>query len=142
MPVTTRSGRQLSKADLERLARRAEDGFDLSTWRPRRGRPSLGTTPGEQSPRIAVRLPEALRDRAMARAEREGMSMSEVVRGLLEEYAPEPRRSVLDLAGIAAKAVDNVPRTAAELDLSVERGMAEAALARALRIRRPPRRSQ
>jgi hypothetical protein len=90
MPVKTKSGRVLSDADLDGLATRAAAGFDLSSWRPRPGRPSLGTTEGEHSPRIAVRVPEALRDRARARATAEGRNLSEVVRSLLEDYAAEP----------------------------------------------------
>jgi uncharacterized protein (DUF433 family) len=89
MPVRTKSGRVLSDADLDRLATQAEEGFDLSAWRARRGRPSLGATVGEHAPRIAVRVPKALRDRARVRAAKEGRSISEVVRSLLEEYAPE-----------------------------------------------------
>ena len=92
MPVRTKSGRVLSDAELDELATKAEAGFDLSSWRPRRGRPSLGATAGEHAPRIAVRVPEALHDRAKVRAAREGRSISEVVRSLLEEYAPEPTR--------------------------------------------------
>lgn len=141
MPVKTKSGRALSDADVDGLATKAETGFDLSSWRPRPGRPSLGTTDGEHSPRIAVRVPEALRDRAMARAASEGRSVSEVVRGLLEEYAPESR-PVLEYAGIVAEAAPRVPGTAAELDEVVERGMAEAATTRAMRSRRPSHRSQ
>ena len=90
MSVRTKSGRVLSDAELDRLATKAEKGLDLSSWRPRRGRPSLDATVGEHSPRIAVRVPEALRDRAKVRAASEGRSVSEVVRSLLEEYAPGP----------------------------------------------------
>lgn len=90
MAVTTRSGRQLTDEDLDRLADEAEAGFDLSRWRPRRGRPFLDPDARERSPRISVRVPAVLRDRAAARAASEGRSMSDVLRGLLEEYAREP----------------------------------------------------
>jgi hypothetical protein len=90
MPVKTKSGRILSDVDLDRLARRADEGLDLAAWQPRRGRPSLGTTVGEHSPRIAVRIPAELHDRAKKRAARQGRNISEVVRTLLEEYAPAP----------------------------------------------------
>ena len=90
MAVTTRSGRQLTDEDLDRLADEAEGGYDLSRWRPRRGRPFLDPDAGEHSPRISVRVPPVLRDRAAARAASEGRSISDVVRGLLEEYAREP----------------------------------------------------
>ncbi len=39
MKVTTKSGRVLNDADLERIAARAEAGFDISAWRHRPGRP-------------------------------------------------------------------------------------------------------
>ena len=90
MPVKTKSGRILSDDDLDRLATKADGGFDLSAWRPRRGRPSLGTTVGEHSPRIGVRIPADLHDRAKRRAARQGKNISEVVRSLLEDYAPSP----------------------------------------------------
>ena len=90
MAVTTRSGRQLTDEDLDRLADEADAGYDLSRWRPRRGRPFLDPGAGEHSPRISVRVPAVLRDRAAARAASEGRSVSNVVRGLLEEYARGP----------------------------------------------------
>lgn len=87
--LKTKSGRTLSNADIQRLAARAEKGIDLTDWTPRRGRPSLDAAAGEHSPRIAVRVPKSLRDRVTARATKEGRSVSDVVRGLLDEYAPE-----------------------------------------------------
>jgi hypothetical protein len=91
-PITTKSGRVLSDADLDRLAEEAEAGFDLSTWTPRPGRPLLGATPGVRSPgvhspRIVARVPVELHRRVSARAAREGQSVSAVIRGLLEDYA-------------------------------------------------------
>ncbi|MGD0248269.1 MAG: ribbon-helix-helix protein, CopG family [Candidatus Limnocylindrales bacterium] len=89
--VKTKSRRNLSEADLERLAEEAERGFDLSTWKPRPGRPSLGAAAaGEHSPRIEARVPEPLHRRVVARAAKEGRSVSAVVRQLLEDYAREP----------------------------------------------------
>jgi Ribbon-helix-helix protein, copG family len=76
-----------SDADLDRLAERAELGFDLSTWRPRRGRPSLDATAEGHSPRVEVRVPAALRDRVRKRAAAEGRNLSDVLRELLEAYA-------------------------------------------------------
>ncbi len=90
MAVTTRSARQLTDEDLDRLADEADAGYDLSRRRPRRGRPFLDPGAGEHSPRISVRVPAVLRDRAAARAASEGRSVSDVVRGLLEEYARGP----------------------------------------------------
>jgi hypothetical protein len=93
MSVTTKSGRVLSKADLDRLAAKAEAGFEPSSFRPRRGRPFLDADATEHSPRIGVRVPASVRDRARAKAASEGRSISDVVRDLLEEYAqPEPVR--------------------------------------------------
>jgi hypothetical protein len=85
--VITKSGRTLSEADLDRLAEEAEAGFDLSAWKPRRGRPSLNAAGGGHSPRIEARVPDALHRRVSARAASEGKSVSAVVRQLLEEYA-------------------------------------------------------
>ncbi|MFC8047918.1 CopG family transcriptional regulator [Nocardia sp. NPDC057353] len=50
----------------------------------RKGRPS-GTKPGK-TPGQSVRLPAALRDRLAARAEREAVSQSEVIRRAVAEY--------------------------------------------------------
>jgi hypothetical protein len=85
--VITKSGRALSEADIDRLAEKAEEGFDLSMWKPRRGRPSLNAATGGHSPRIEVRVPEALHRRVSARAAKEGRTVSAVVRLLLEDYA-------------------------------------------------------
>ena len=85
--ITTKSGQTLSEADLDRLAEEAEAGFDLSTWTPRPGRPSLSASPGVHSPRIVARVPEALHRGVSARAASEGRSVSAVIRLLLEDYA-------------------------------------------------------
>jgi len=87
MPVKTRGGRTLSDEDLDRLAERAEKGFDLTAWRPRPGRPSLDSTAEGHSPRVEVRVPKALRDRVRQRAAAEGRNVSDVLRELLEAYA-------------------------------------------------------
>ncbi len=86
MQVKTRSGRVLSDADLDRLADSVEQGFDLSTGRPRPGRPSLDATADGHSPRVEVRVPEALRDQVRKRAAAEGRNVSDVLRELLEAY--------------------------------------------------------
>ncbi len=87
--VTTKGGRVLDGTQVGRLAARADDGPDLSTWKPRRGRPPLDLASGTTSPRIAVRLPEDLHQRVAARAAVEGRSISEVVRDLLERYVAD-----------------------------------------------------
>lgn len=88
MTVKTKSGRLLTESDIQELADKAERGFDLSRWHPRRGRPSL-TAPGEHSPRVSARVPEDLYRRATARAASEGKTMSEVVRSLVTGYASD-----------------------------------------------------
>ena len=85
--VRTKSGRVLTEADIERLADQAEAGFDLTKWKPRRGRPPLEPKTEMPAPRIAVRLPRSLYHRVMKRAGDEHRSVSAVVRDLLESYA-------------------------------------------------------
>jgi predicted HicB family RNase H-like nuclease len=77
----------LSEAEIERLADEAEQGYDLSRWIRKRGRPALEPGPDSPSPRIAVRLPRSLHRKVAARATAEGKSVSEVVRSLLVDYA-------------------------------------------------------
>ena len=91
--VITKSGRELTEADIERLADEAERGYDLSTWVHKRGRPPLEPGLDEPSPRIAVRVPASLHRRVTSQAAAEGRSISEVVRDLLEDYV-EPRPAV------------------------------------------------
>lgn len=83
--MKTKSGRVLTKTEIDRLAARADQGFDLSRWRPR-GRPSLSAR-GEESPRISARVSRDVYARAKARAAIEGKSVSEVIRELLDTYA-------------------------------------------------------
>jgi predicted HicB family RNase H-like nuclease len=97
--VRTKGGRILSEADLERLASSVEHDLDISSWKPRPGRPPLDSTATAHAPRIAVRVPEELHRRAVERATREGRTMSEVVRDLLEGYARDPAASRPSPAG-------------------------------------------
>lgn len=85
-PLTTKSGHELTEADVERLADEFEVGFDLSTWEPRPGRPRLDPNAADHAPRIAVRVPASLHARVASRAAAEGRSVSQVVRALLDEY--------------------------------------------------------
>jgi predicted HicB family RNase H-like nuclease len=87
--VRTKGGRVLTEEDIDRLATGLETNLDISTWRPRRGRPPLDAAGATHAPRIAVRVPGDVHKRVMARAAREGRSISEVVRDLLEAYAGE-----------------------------------------------------
>jgi len=87
MNVRTKSGRVLEPADVDRIAEKADAGVDLRDWRPVRGRPPLDNHVGGHAPRIAVRVPQALREAVEARAAAEGQSLSQAVRSLLEDYA-------------------------------------------------------
>ena len=49
------------------------------------GRPSL-TGPGKHSPQVSARVPTELRDAAERQARREGKSVSQLIRELLERY--------------------------------------------------------
>ena len=49
------------------------------------GRPSL-TGPGKHSPQVSARVPPELRDAAERQARREGKSVSQLIRELLERY--------------------------------------------------------
>jgi len=85
--IVTKSGVRLTEADIERLADKLEAGVDLSRWVPRPvGRPHLEPESGEHSPKIEVRVPASLHRRVRARAAADGRTVSQVVRGLLEEY--------------------------------------------------------
>ena len=85
--IVTKSGVRLTAADVERLADRFEEGFDLSTWVPRPlGRPTLESGAGGHSPRIEVRVPPSLHRRVLAQAAADGRTVSQVVRSLLEQY--------------------------------------------------------
>jgi hypothetical protein len=89
--VATKSGKRLTAADLDRIADQFEEGFDLSTWVPRPvGRPRLEPGAEAHSPRIEVRVPASLHRRVRARATADGRTVSQVVRGLLQDYVERP----------------------------------------------------
>jgi hypothetical protein len=72
---------------IEQLADELEAGIDISRWVPRPvGRPHLEPGADEHAPRIDVRVPASLHRRVRARAAADGRTVSQVVRGLLEEY--------------------------------------------------------
>jgi len=83
-----------------------------------------------------ITVPKAVREALGAQP---GDEIEFVARGDEVVVEVRPMRSVLDFAGIAAKVAPRVPGTAEELDELVDRGMAEAATARATRSRRPSR---
>jgi CRISPR-associated endonuclease/helicase Cas3 len=63
---TTKTGRELTDADIEKLADEAEQGYDVDDLKPRRrGRPMLGSAPAEVVPvRLDPELKQAVEDRA------------------------------------------------------------------------------
>lgn len=84
--VKSKSGKRLTKKDVEALEKEAEKGYDLSKAEPervRRGRPSLDEG---VSPRISYRVARSLYARAKKTAEKEGRTVSEVAREALERY--------------------------------------------------------
>jgi len=92
--MRTKNGRPLTDADLDRIAAEAEGGYDLSTWKRRRGRPSL--TPaatGTSSPKIETRVPPSLRADLKRYAAEDGKTVSEVLRDLAEGYVASHKRS-------------------------------------------------
>ena len=84
---TTRSGQVLTEEDIERIHDEIDREIDLSQWtRVPVGRPPLEAGSDGHSPRIEVRVPASLHRRVRARAAADGRTVSQVVRGLLEEY--------------------------------------------------------
>lgn len=86
--VRTKTGRELSKRDVDDLAREAERGYDLTKAKRepvKRGRPSLDKG---VSPRIGYRVPPSLYARAKKKAKAEGRTVSEIAREALERYVP------------------------------------------------------
>jgi len=90
--MKTKSDRSLGQAQIEKLAGAAEDGFDLSTWRPRRGRPALSRAGTGHSPRVGARVSAETYTEFIERAGAEGRTPSEVVRSLVEGYVANSRR--------------------------------------------------
>ncbi len=84
--VRAKSGRELTKREVESLAKEAEKGYELSKAkreRVKRGRPSLDKG---VSPRIGYRVAPGLYARAKKKAKSEGRTVSEVAREALERY--------------------------------------------------------
>jgi hypothetical protein len=80
----TRSGKRVTKELVEKLARRAEEGFDVDAIVERRaGRPPMGSSAASvESVRLEPELSQALRERA----EHEGRTNSELIREALRRY--------------------------------------------------------
>ena len=85
LPVTVaKSGAPITEELAEGLAKEAEAGYDLSRGR-RIGRKSLSGASG-RSPRLNIRTPADLYEKALAKATREGKTVSQLAREALEKY--------------------------------------------------------
>lgn len=82
--AVAKSGAAITEELAERLAREADAGYDLSRGR-RIGRKSLDGGSG-RSPRLNVRTPVDLYEKALAKATREGKTVSQLAREALEKY--------------------------------------------------------
>ncbi len=88
-PVKLRGGLELDDALIEKLSAQAEAGPDFTDARRvhiRRGRPSSGQRRGE-SPRVSSRVSPDVYAGAKQRAQAEGITLSNVLRALLAQYA-------------------------------------------------------
>ncbi|ADB50834.1 ribbon-helix-helix domain-containing protein [Conexibacter woesei] len=82
----TASGQPVTDADVQRLAKEAENGYDVDAViarRGKRGRPALGSAPSSVE---SVRLDPELRDQLAERARVDGTTPSEVIRQALRDY--------------------------------------------------------
>jgi CRISPR-associated endonuclease/helicase Cas3 len=79
----SRGGVELTEEVLDRMAREAENGLDVSELRRRPGRPAMGSGPADAFP---VRLDPELRRAVDERAAAENTTSSEVVREALRRY--------------------------------------------------------
>lgn len=77
-----KSGTVITDEMAEQLADEAEAGYEVH---PGRGRPSLSGE-ASASPQVTFRLTGSLRDKARARAETEGKTVSALAREALERY--------------------------------------------------------
>jgi hypothetical protein len=79
----TASGKPITDEMVERLAKRAEAGYDVEeTLRRRRGRPAIGSAPATVE---SVRLEPELRNALAKRAERDDETTSSVIRKALRQ---------------------------------------------------------
>jgi hypothetical protein len=77
------TGMELTDEVLERMAREAEAGLDVTKLRRRPGRPAMGSAPAETLP---VRLDPELRKAVEDRATADDTTTSDVVRTALRRY--------------------------------------------------------
>ena len=79
----SKAGIELTDEVLQRMAKEAENGLDVTRLRRRRGRPPMGSGPADTLPvRLDPELRKALDDRAAA----EHTTASEVIREALRRY--------------------------------------------------------
>ncbi len=79
----SKAGVELTDEVLERMAREAEAGLDVTSLRRRPGRPAMGSGPAETLPvRLEPELRKAVEDRATA----DDTTASDVVRTALRRY--------------------------------------------------------
>ena len=81
--IGTSRGKPITDADIERMADEAEAGYDITTLRPRGGRPPMGSAPAEVVP---VRLDPELRAAVEARATADDTTTSEIIREALRRF--------------------------------------------------------
>lgn len=79
----TKTGLELTEEQLDRMAKEAEAGLDVSKLRRRPGRPAMGSGPADTLP---VRLDPELRKAVDDRAAAEHTTASDVVREALRQY--------------------------------------------------------
>jgi CRISPR-associated endonuclease/helicase Cas3 len=76
----SKDGVELTDELIEKLAKEAEEGYEISKLTPRRGRPRMGS---EAAGVFQVRLEPELRAALEKRADEEGTTPSELTRRLL-----------------------------------------------------------
>jgi Ribbon-helix-helix protein, copG family len=80
----TAGGKPITEEMVEKLAKRAEAGYDVDeTLRRRPGRPAIGSAPASVE---SVRLEPELRDALAERAQRDEETTSSVIRKALRQY--------------------------------------------------------
>jgi hypothetical protein len=80
----TASGKPITNELVEKLAKKAEAGYDVEeTLRRRPGRPAIGSAPASVE---SVRLEPELRDALAQRAKRDDETTSSVIRKALRQY--------------------------------------------------------
>jgi predicted HicB family RNase H-like nuclease len=84
----SKSGVLITDEVADQLAQEAERGYEPSELR-RVGRKSLAGGSG-RSPRVNYRMTPDLHERALARAQREGKTLSALAREALERYVETP----------------------------------------------------